>query len=426
MNIIPGATNKKDWNGGMTLIERQAKKLVLNRLMKITFGKLKIVFENVVHESGSISEECDLQATIHVNHPQFFVDVAFGGEPGSGESYMNENWYTDDLTQLVRLMVRNREVLLNMNSKFAFLQKGLSRIAHKLNHNSLSNSKKNIGAHYDIGNDLFKLFLDPTMMYSSGIFNTPDMTMEQASKYKLDTICRRLEISENDHVIEIGTGWGSFALHAALNYGCKVTTTTISNEQYDFTANLIKQHKLEDKITLLKQDYRKLEGKFDKLVSIEMIEAVGYKYMNNYINKCSDLLKPTGSMLLQAITLQEQYHKRYIHSTDFIKRYIFPGGCLPCVSSISQAVQDHSDLNPFHMESFGDSYSRTLLEWRKSFFANIDKVRQLGYNNSFIKMWEYYLCYCEGGFAERSIDVKHLIFTKPLSRLTPIINQPKL
>lgn len=423
MNIIPSIETSTDWHGGMTFMEKVAKRLVLKKLMKIEYGVLHIVFDNEDYHSGSINDECDLKATIHVKHPQFFVDIAFGGEPGSGESYMQNYWETDDLTQLVRLMVRNRHVLINMNSRLAGLQKVAMRLAHKFNANSRKGSKKNIGAHYDIGNDLFSLFLDPTMMYSSGIFQHEDMTMEQASNYKLDTICKRLQLSPADKVVEIGTGWGGFAMYAAKHYGCHVTTTTISEEQHAYTAEQIKKQGLENHITLLKKDYRDLQGKYDKLVSIEMIEAVGHKYMDTYIAKCSSLLKPSGSMLLQAITIQDQFHKRYTKSTDFIKRYIFPGGCLPCVSSINHAITQHSDLNPFHIESFGDSYARTLKEWRTEFFNKIDQVRQLGYNNNFIRLWEYYLCYCEGGFTERSIDVKHLIFTKPQSRLQPIMLQ---
>ncbi len=423
MNIVPTIETSSDWNGGMTFIERLAKRLVLKKLMQIQFGELHIVFQDEHYQAGKIDSTCELKATIHVKHPQFFVDIAFGGEPGAGESYMQNYWTTDKLTTLVQLMVRNRHVLINMDSRLAALKKLAMKAAHQLNANSRRGSQKNIGAHYDIGNDLFELFLDPTMMYSSGIFKSPDMTMEEASNFKLDTICRRLELKPSDSVIEIGTGWGSFAIYAAKHYGCHVTTTTISDEQHQYTSKQIHKYGLESKITLLKQDYRDLEGKFDKLVSIEMIEAVGHKYMNTYIDKCSSLLKPTGSMLIQAITIQDQFHSRYVKSTDFIKRYIFPGGCLPCVSSINKAVQKHSDMTPFHIESFGDSYARTLKEWRETFFDKIDQVRQLGYNNNFIRLWEYYLCYCEGGFMERSIDVKHLLFTKPQSRLKPVILQ---
>lgn len=435
MSIVPNIANSNNtqnktdkgshvcWHGSMTLIERFAKQRVLNRLNQIQYGKLDLVFQDKRYQSGQKTEQCPLSATIFVHHPQFFVDIAFGGNPGSGESYMRHHWTTDNLTGLVQLMVRNEHVLSNMASRLAGLQKTIMHLAHKLNVNSHRGSKKNIAAHYDIGNDLFRLFLDPTMMYSSGLFLDENMTMEQASNCKLALICQRLQLSDSDHVLEIGTGWGGFAVFAAKNIGCHVTTTTISEEQYRYVEQLIKQHHLEDKITLLKQDYRKLEGQYDKLVSIEMIEAVGYRYMNTYIKQCSALLKPTGSLLIQSITIKDQVHKRYIKTADFIKRYIFPGGCLPCVSSITHAVQSHSDLTLFHLESFGESYARTLKEWRKAFLNKQDQVRQLGYNDAFIRLWEYYLCYCEGGFRERSIDVKHLIYTKPLSRLKSIVLQ---
>ena len=276
---------------------------------------------------------------------------------------------------------------------------------------------KNILAHYDLGNDFYALFLDETMTYSCGIFEREDSTLKEASEAKYDRICRKLMLTTGDQVLEIGTGWGGFAVHAAGNYGVHVTTATISDEQHQFAQNRIKAAGLEDRITLLKSDYRDLSGKFDKLVSIEMIEAVGHHFYATFFRTCSRLLKDDGMMALQAITIGDQIFDRHRRSVDFIKRYIFPGSCIPSITAISNAIARATDLRLVHLEDITPHYARTLSEWRRRFFANLDKVREMGYSDTFIRMWEYYLCYCEGGFAERYIGDVQMLFTKPLYRM---------
>jgi cyclopropane-fatty-acyl-phospholipid synthase len=272
-------------------------------------------------------------------------------------------------------------------------------------------------AHYDLGNDFYTLFLDETMTYSCAIFEQPESSLQEASEAKYDRICRKLQLAAGDRVVEIGTGWGGFAVHAARNYGVHVTTTTISDEQQQFAEQRIKAAGLEDRITLLKKDYRDLSGKFDKLVSIEMIEAVGHQYLPAFFRTCSRLLEDDGMMALQAITIGDQIFDRHKRSVDFIKRYIFPGSCIPSITAISTAIAKATDLRLVHLEDITLHYPRTLREWRRRFFANISRVEALGFSDTFVRMWEYYLCYCEGGFAERYIGDVQILFAKPLCRM---------
>ncbi|MGD2113022.1 MAG: cyclopropane-fatty-acyl-phospholipid synthase family protein, partial [Gammaproteobacteria bacterium] len=293
----------------------------------------------------------------------------------------------------------------------------LQRLLHR---NTLRGSRRNIEAHYDLGNDLFELFLDETMMYSCGIFTRPGATLQEASEAKLDAICRKLQLGPDDHVLEIGTGWGGFALHAARHYGCRVTTTTISRQQYEHAAQRIRAAGLEDRITLLFDDYRLLEGSYDKLVSIEMIEAIGHRNFNTYFRKCSELLKPDGMMLLQSITIADQRYAQARNAIDFIQRYIFPGGCLPSNAALAGAVAGSTDMRIFDLQDIGPHYATTLRHWRKRFLSRIEQVRRLGYPERFIRMWEYYLCYCEGGFRQQSIGTVQLLLTRPGTLRQPL------
>ena len=289
---------------------------------------------------------------------------------------------------VIRVLALNKDVVDQIDGGWATVGKIALKFFHQLNKNTEKGSKRNIAAHYDLGNDMFELFLDPTMMYSSGIFPSEDATMEQASVYKLDRICQKLDLQPEDHLVEIGTGWGSMAIHAAKHYGCRVTTTTISDEQYAWAENKVKEQGLEDRITLLKQDYRLLAseraGQFDKLVSIEMIEAVGYHYLNTYIDACSALLKTDGVALIQAITIDDQRYEQAKTEVDFIKRYIFPGSFIPCVTAIQSAVTQASDMKMTHMEDITPHYARTLAEWRKRFLSNEQQIKALGYDDTFI------------------------------------------
>jgi len=407
------------------LLNGLARKLILTQLQKIHHGEILLVDEHhkSQHRFGKSSSVFPVTAVIRVHQAQFYSELAFGGSIAAAESYMLGHWTTDSLTDVVRIMVRNMDVMDDMESGLASLTNPVRKALHWLNRNTKQGSRKNIAAHYDIGNDLFELMLDNTMMYSCGIFNDTATTMEQASLNKLQRICDKLQLSDKDHVVEIGTGWGGFAIYAAQHYGCKVTTTTISQQQYNLALERIHKMGLQDKITVLLKDYRDLEGQYDKLVSIEMIEAVGHQYYNEFFNKCSELLKPDGMMLLQAITIADQRYEQAKRSVDFIQRYIFPGSCIPSNTAILNAVCNASDMRLVHHEDIGPHYATTLRKWRESFFANIEQVKALGYNDVFIRLWEFYLCYCEGGFEERAISDVHMVFSKPDCRADSLLGK---
>jgi cyclopropane-fatty-acyl-phospholipid synthase len=325
-------------------------------------------------------------------------------------------WSADNLTNVIRIMAANQTVTDALEGGYQWLSKPLLKVLHYLNRNTQDGSRKNIAAHYDLGNDFFKLWLDPSMMYSAAIFESADCSLEAASLKKLKIICDKLDLQPTDHVVEIGTGWGGFAIYAASKYGCKVTSTTISKQQFDEANARVKAANLQDKITLLLNDYRDLTGTYDKLVSIEMIEAVGHQFYDVYFAKCASLLKPNGMALIQAITITDQRFEAAKNSVDFIQRYIFPGSNIPSITALLNSATQASDLKLLDLEDIGPHYATTLCKWRENFFEHIQQVRQLGYSEEFIKMWEFYLCYCEGGFAERALGDAHLLFTKPENR----------
>jgi cyclopropane-fatty-acyl-phospholipid synthase len=296
----------------------------------------------------------------------------------------------------------------------------LLTLAHWLNRNDKNGSRRNIAAHYDLGNRFFELFLDDTMAYSCGIFANAGTSLLEASTAKFDAACSKLDLKAGQHLLEIGTGWGGLAIHAARHYGCHVTTTTISREQYDFSRERVERAGLGDRITLLLEDYRDLRGQYDALVSIEMIEAVGHQYLGTYFRRCSDLLRPTGAMLLQAITIRDQFYEQARRSVDFIKRFIFPGAFIPSVQSLVSSVARSSDMKLFHLEDIGPHYARTLKIWRERFLARQAEVRAQGYPERFVRMWEFYLCYCEGGFEERQLGDVQMLLTKPRARRASI------
>ena len=393
-----------------------AQRAVRERLMAIQRGSLDISDGRTVDRYGTASSQHSLHETVLVHDPRFYSEMAFGGSIGAGEAYMQGYWSTDDLTAVMRIILQNRDVLDGMETGWARLTEPVRKMLHWAARNTRSGSRRNIQAHYDLGNDFFKLFLDPTMMYSSAIFEHEGMSLEAASIAKLDRICRKLDLKPEDHVMEIGTGWGGFALHAARHYGCHVTTTTISPSQHDVARERVAAAGLNERITLLQKDYRDLTGQYDRLVSIEMIEAVGHQYYDTFFRKCSELLKPEGAMLLQAITIADQRYEAAKKSVDFIQRYIFPGSCIPSVAAMTGAVARATDMRLTDLKDIGPDYAVTLRFWRKNFFANLEQVRALGYPESFIRMWEFYLCYCEAGFIERVISDVQLLLVKPLAR----------
>ena len=401
-------------NSKMTMFARY---LVHKQLKSLHTGCLKIEEGDNTFTFGEQESDEKTTATLIIHDNSCYSEIMTGGSIGAAESFMTGDWSTPDLTQLVRVMVLNLDILDQMEGGLASLSKPLLKAFHYFNSNSEKGSRRNIAAHYDLGNDLFELFLDPTMMYSSGIFPTADSSMEEASLNKLKIICEKLNLSEQDNVVEIGTGWGGFAIYAAKNYGCRVTTTTISQQQYNLAEERIKQAGLEDKITLLLNDYRDLQknyaGSFDKLVSIEMIEAVGWKFYDTFFSHCSSLLKPEGIALIQAITIADQRYDQARKDVDFIQRYIFPGSCIPSVTALVSASTKASDFSLIQAQDFGSHYARTLKKWHEVFNAKSEEVSALGYSDDFKRMWQFYLSYCEGGFAERSIGVNHLVFAKP-------------
>ena len=394
------------------------RRLLLGQFATLQHGELQIIeWDGTRHRFGKRTPRLDLAVTLNIDHPQLYADAAFGGTVGAGEAYICGLWRCDDLTGLVRLFVANREMMNGMDSRWAIVSRPLLKIFHFLNSNTRYGSARNIAAHYDLGNALYELMLDPTMAYSCGIFADNGSTLEQASIRKFDAVCQKLRLQPGDRVVEIGTGWGGLAIHAASKYGCHVTTTTISRAQHDYAREKIARAGLGDRITLLFEDYRNLKGRYDKAFSIEMIEAVGAQYLDTYLAKCSSLLEPHGAMLLQAITIQDQFYKQACKSVDYIQRFIFPGSFIPSVDAISRSLTLVTDLNIFGLEDIGPHYAHTLREWRRNFFEYLPKVRALGYSDSFVRLWEFYLCYCEGGFAERQLGAVQLLLTKPDCRL---------
>ena len=398
------------------LSDRLLRHAVFGRLGKLERGRIDLVDAEGSHMFGTMSEAFSPRATIHVHDPNTYRRLALRGSIGAGEAYMAGEWSCDDLTALVRILALNRSVLDGLEKGLARLGMPLFKALHALRGNTRGGSRTNIAAHYDLGNDFYRLFLDETMMYSSGIFPHEGSSLYDASVTKLERICQKLRLQPQDHLLEIGTGWGGFALHAASRYGCRVTTTTISKEQYELARERVRRAGLQERVTVLLEDYRDLRGDYDKLVSIEMIEAVGHRYFDTYFETCSRLLKPEGMMLLQAITIPDQEYERYKNAVDFIQQYIFPGGCLPSIAAINASVGRVTDMRLHQLEDIGFHYARTLKHWRERFFANLDQVRALGFSESFTRMWEFYLCYCEGGFQEKAIGVAQIVFAKPLCR----------
>ena len=361
----------------------------------------------------SFGKKGNLSAHITVHDLRFYGALAFGGSIGVSEAFMQKFWSVNDLTKLIRIMAINQNAMDQLESLFNVFLKPILKCLHYLNQNSVKGSRINISKHYDLGNDFFSLFLDSTMMYSSAVFKNPQDSLYQGSMHKLEMICQGLELNAQDHVIEIGSGWGGFAIYAAQNYGCKVTTTTISKQQYLFVKQKIKDLKLTHKIKVLLSDYRHLKGQYSKLVSIEMLEAVGYQYYDTYFKVCSHLLKPDGIAFIQTITIADQRYEKAKHSVDFIQRYIFPGSCIPSLTALQNSITESSDLKIYQVRDIGDHYARTLALWRIAFFKRLSEVKALGFDDVFIRMWHFYLAYCEGGFKEKAISDIHLKLIKP-------------
>lgn len=401
----------------LSAFDRFLRQQLLAQLAPLRHGQLVLTDPYGRVEFGeSATDHADLCVHMDILSTDFYRALATHGSVGAGEAYMDGLWRCDNLVGLVQLLVRNRDMLDGMESGLARLGGLIMRGWHALRRNTREGSRRNIAAHYDLGNDFFSLFLSPDLMYSSAMWTSESDTLEIASNRKLERICRKLDLQSSDRVIEIGTGWGGFALYAARHYGCHVTTTTISAEQHALASARIEAAGLSDRVTLLLEDYRDLHGPYDKLVSIEMVEAIGAPYLDTYFGKLGELLKPDGLALVQAITIEDHRYTQALHSVDFIKRHVFPGSFIPSIHALLASKTRASDLALTQLEDFGGSYALTLKAWRERFMACLPQVRAQGFDERFIRMWEFYLAYCEGGFRERSIGVAQLLLAKPAHR----------
>lgn len=361
----------------------------------------------------SAEEASGLVGRVTVHDLSFWRLMATGGSVGAAESYMAGLWDSPDLVAVIRVLARNRDALNRIDEGGARLSGWFLNLWHQFNRNSLTGSRRNIAAHYDLGNEFFGAWLDQRMMYSSALFDDENESLEQAQVNKLERICRRLDLRPTDHLLEIGTGWAGLALHAARHYGCQVTTTTISREQYDHARAQVQAAGLDGRVEVLMRDYRDLDGRYDKVVSVEMIEAVGHQYLDTYLATIDRLLEPDGLVLLQAITIEDFRYQRALKSVDFIKRYIFPGSFIPSVSAITAAMARATRLGLIELADLGASYGLTLKHWRQRFEAAWDDIAPMGFDEAFRRRWRFYLAYCEGGFRERAISDVHLLLAGP-------------
>ncbi|MFM8475945.1 MAG: class I SAM-dependent methyltransferase, partial [Planctomycetaceae bacterium] len=395
----PATPPGRSW---LCLMERLSRGLLTKTMQGLQLGQMVLEQGSTSERFGDLSQVA-LSGHVRVLSPRFYRRILTDGVLGAAESYLEGEWVSEELTDVFRVLLKNEHVIARFSSSLTWISSLRHRLQHFRNRNSRAGSRRNIHEHYDLGNSFFELFLDPSMMYSSAIFPNEQTSLEEGSMEKVDRACRQLQLKPTDDLLEIGTGWGTLAIHAASRYGCRVTTTTISDEQYRMASQRVAAAGLADRVTVLKRDYRDLTGSFDKLVSIEMIEAVGRRYLPGYFEKCSELLKDDGAMLIQAIVLPEQRYAGYEESVDFIQKYIFPGGFLPSISMMQQLVAEKTPLRMLALDDFGMHYARTLRLWNERFHEQLEAVRALGFDERFIRMWRYYLCYCEAAFLERAI-----------------------
>jgi len=403
-----------------SILDRLARKALLSRLRELGSGEIEIRDGSFRQVLGRADEASPLRASIEVHSQRFYSEVALGGSIGAAEAYMQGLWSADDLTALIRILARNRDLADRMEKGPARLKAPFLKLLHWTRRNTRARGRANVARHYDLGNEFFALFLDPTMMYSCAEFETESSGLEEASLGKIDRVCEELKLAPGDDVLEIGTGWGGFALRAASKYGCRVVTTTISREQREHATARIRAAKIEDRVTVLSEDYRdlprRLGRRFRKIVSIEMIEAVGHEYLDTYFRTCGDLLEPGGNMFLQAIVIADPLYESYRRSVDFIQRYIFPGGALPSVAAMRASIARGTGLEVLSVRDISRHYPPTLRSWRRRFTENLDRIRDLGYSEEFLRMWEFYFCYCEAGFLERTVGNVQMLLHRPDAR----------
>ena len=419
MNDTTLNAQKRRSQTDISLLERWCRQMLFGQLKGLQGAHLVIEDSTGIHRFGRLVDDNNLNAHIQIHDPCAYRKIVFGGSVGAGEAYMQGIWTTPCLVAVVQVMARNLSVTRSLGKGWSLVHGAFNKCMHALNANSLVGSKKNIAAHYDLGNNFFQLFLDPSLMYSAAIYSEEITGLDAAAEHKLETVCKKLKLTAEDHLLEIGTGWGGMAIYAAKNYGCRVTTTTLSKQQFEFAQRAVEREGLEDQVTLLLKDYRELKGCYDKLVSIEMIEAVGHDYYDTYFEKCSSLLTSDGLMLIQAITIADQRYHAAKSSVDFIQKYIFPGGGLPSNEVISSGVRRCTDMMIVDLHDIGWDYARTLNDWRKRFHDQIDQVKAQGFDERFCRMWDFYLAYCEGGFKERVISTVQVVLAKPYAKQLP-------
>ncbi|MDY3205181.1 MAG: cyclopropane-fatty-acyl-phospholipid synthase family protein [Arcobacter sp.] len=384
------------------------------------FSKIKLGTLEVIYKDGTIKlygeKKVQEKITLEIYNNRFFSRTLLYGDIGFCESFIDKDFETSNLTKLLELALLNAQYLgttsENEKNRLINIMPIFNKIKHSLRKNSKTNSRKNISAHYDLSNEFYKLMLDETMMYSSAVFSHKNQDLYEAQKNKLEKLSSKLNLKEGSKVLEIGSGWGAMALHLANDKGCEVTTVTLSVEQKKLCENRFKEHNIEDKIDILLKDYRDLNGKFDAIIAVEMFEAVGKEYFHIFFKKCQELLKPNGVLVLQVITMPDQRYKAYSKGTDFIQKYIFPGGHLPSISKILEVTSKHTRLNLNHLEEFTEDYAKTLNIWHENFEKKLEEVKKLGFDEYFIRMWKMYLNYCEAAFLTRNINLHQLVFTR--------------
>lgn len=398
-------------------IDRMFRRLVLGQLQQCRDGAIFVEENSAVTRLGAGG---DLSTTVRINDPRLYRRMLLGGSLAADDGYVRGQWDCDNLTALFRLVLRNQAAADGLDGRWSRFGNWAQRFIHRCRANTKAGSRRNIRAHYDLGNDFFECWLDETWAYSCGIFSSPADTLGNASLEKFDRVCRKLALRAEDRLLEIGAGWGGMAIHAAGQYGCRVAAATISQQQFELAERRIRQAGLDQRVDLLFEDYRDLQGSFDKLVSIEMIEAVGHEFLDAYLGKCGQLLKPDGSMLLQAIVMPERGYRQYLDSVDFIRRYVFPGGCLPSLASILESAGRTTRLRLVHLEDLAPHYAETLRRWRANLYERREEIRSRGYSEELLRLWEYYLCYCEAGFEERRVGVVQLVFDNYACRRDPL------
>jgi cyclopropane-fatty-acyl-phospholipid synthase len=395
----------------MTAMERSCRRMCLSVFSRIHGGRLELI-EPDGRRLRFGEPDADLAATVEIHSPSFYRSV-LGGSVGLGEAYRDGVWDCDDLVAVVRIAARNMGPLDRIRRRLHPILSPIQRTLWRVPRNSKRASRRHISAHYDLGNDLFALYLDESMMYSSAVFPDPDASLAEAQQNRLERICQVLELGPEDHLLEIGTGWGAMAAYAASRYGCRVTTTTISEEQREGALRRIEDAGVEDRVTVLLDDYRQLRGRYSKLVSLEMIEAVGWQYFDDFFRRCSELLEPDGLFFLQAIVIDDRLYEQEKATRSFSNKLIFPGGCLPSVEVIQRSVARETDMSTVWLDEIGAHYSRTLELWRERFIANSDLAGELGYDEPFRRLWTLWLAMSEAGFRERRLRDVQILFAKP-------------